>query len=198
MKKIAITGGIGSGKSTVLNLIKMQGFPIFSCDEIYKDVVKSIEYIQKIAETFPTVVKDGNIDKQILSSLIFNDASKRELLNQIAHPLIMKKLFDEMDLSNSDFVFAEVPLLFEGDFENLFDAVIVVKRDRKSRVSAVAARDHLAKIDVENRISVQFAYDTPDGMTRIKNCNAYVLENKDSINNLSNKLNVILQKIIRS
>ena len=68
MKKIAITGGIGSGKSTVIELIKDQGFPVFSCDEIYKEIIVSKEYIQKIQENFPTAVKNGLIDKQILST----------------------------------------------------------------------------------------------------------------------------------
>lgn len=195
MKKIAITGGIGSGKSTVLELIKDQGFPVFSCDEIYKEIIVSKEYIQKIQENFPTAVKNGLIDKQILSTLIFKDKTKRDMLNQIAHPLIMKRLFWKMDLSNDNLVFAEVPLLFEGNFENLFDAVIVVKRDLKSRINSVATRDNLTAIEVESRINAQFLYDSPEGQIRIKNSNAYVIDNNTSIQNLLVQLNNTINAI---
>jgi len=195
MKKIAITGGIGSGKSTVLELIKDQGFPVFSCDEIYKEIIVSKEYIQKIKENFPTAVKNGLIDKQILSALIFKDEKKRCMLNQIAHPLIMKRLFWKMDLSNYNLVFAEVPLLFEGNFENLFDAVIVVKRDLKSRINSVATRDNLTAIEVESRINAQFLYDSPKGQIRIKNSNAYVIDNNTSIQNLLVQLNNTINAI---
>lgn len=195
MKKIAITGGIGSGKSTVIELIKDQGFPVFSCDEIYKEIIVSKEYIQKIQEHFPTAVKNEKIDKQILSTLIFKDKTKRDMLNQIAHPLIMKRLFWKMDLSNDNLVFAEVPLLFEGNFENLFDAVIVVKRDLKSRINSVATRDNLTAIEVESRINAQFLYDSSEGQIRIKNSNAYVIDNNTSIQNLLVQLNNTINAI---
>ena len=194
-KKVAITGGIGSGKSTVSEIIKKSGYPVFSCDEIYKEIIVSKEYIQKIQENFPTAVKNGLIDKQILSTLIFKDKMKRDMLNQIAHPLIMKRLFEEMELTNENLAFAEVPLLFEGNFENLFDAVIVVKRDLKSRINSVATRDNLTAIEVESRINAQFLYDSPEGEFRIKNSNAYVIDNNTSIPNLSLQLNNIINAI---
>ena len=73
-KKIAITGGIGSGKSTVARIIKERGFPVFSCDEIYKDVIKSAEYIEKIAQIFPNAVKNNIIDRQTLAKIVFSDS----------------------------------------------------------------------------------------------------------------------------
>ena len=117
------------------------------------------------------------------------------MLNKIAHPLIMKRLFEEMELTNENLAFAEVPLLFEGNFENLFDAVIVVKRDLKSRINSVATRDNLTAIEVESRINAQFLYDSPEGEFRIKNSNAYVIDNNISIQNLLVQLNNTINAI---
>ena len=66
MKKVAITGGIGSGKSKVLSIIQNADYPVFSCDEIYKKVIVDEKYIKKIAEIFPTAVIDGKIDRKRL------------------------------------------------------------------------------------------------------------------------------------
>ena len=130
--KVAITGGIGSGKSTALSYLKELGYPVFSCDEIYKEVISSKEYIDKIKEFFPEAVTHGCIERKILSEIVFNDPEKRALLNGISHPLIMQKLYEQMDTSENELVFAEVPLLFEGGFENEFDHVIVILRKEET------------------------------------------------------------------
>ena len=63
-KSIAITGGIGSGKSTLAQIITDAGYPVYSCDEIYQEIIKSEEYIQKIQAAFPTAVRNDTIDKK--------------------------------------------------------------------------------------------------------------------------------------
>ena len=110
--KIAITGGIGSGKSTAIAHIKELGYPVFSSDEIYRDILRSKAYIQKIRSVFPEVVKEVEIDRKALASVVFSNDQAREQLNSIAHPMIMEKLLSEMNSTNSSLVFAEVPLLF--------------------------------------------------------------------------------------
>jgi dephospho-CoA kinase len=112
-KKIAITGGIGSGKSTVSNILKVKGYPVYSCDEIYAELVNSKIYIDEIKKVFPTAVKQGKIDKKCLAEIIFSDKQERTRLNEIAHPLIMQTLLARMNESDSQIVFAEVPLLLE-------------------------------------------------------------------------------------
>ena len=113
-KTIAITGGIGSGKSTVAKEISLLGFPVFSCDQIYREIMEDKAYIAQISSVFDGVVVEGKIDKNALSRLIFNDQTARNKLNSIAHPLIMSTLYARMQSCANDFVFAEVPLLFEG------------------------------------------------------------------------------------
>ena len=156
-KRIAITGGIGSGKSYVLQTLDKLGFATFSCDEIYKDVIKDAKYTQKIAEIFPVVVENGSINRKKLAEIVFNDEKCRKKLNDIAHPFIMSRLYALMDDTKSALKFAEVPLLFEGGFEKDFDGIIVVQRAENDRIQAVCARDGLTQKEVESRIKSQIA-----------------------------------------
>ena len=82
--KIAVTGGIGSGKSLALRYISQMGYPVFSCDEIYKEVIQSPAYIKQIALLFPNVIANGKIARDRLAKLIFEDSENREKINNIA------------------------------------------------------------------------------------------------------------------
>lgn len=177
-KKIAITGGIGSGKSLVLEILRQQGFLCFSCDEIYAELVKEPSYIQTIAGVFPGVVVNGVIDKKQLGVVVFHDNTAREKLNTVAHKEIMAKLYRLMEEANGELVFAEVPLLFEGNYENHFDEVIVVMRSKEERVSSVCTRDDLSKCEVEARISAQFDYENIGQKINQTKQPIHILQNK--------------------
>ncbi|MBQ8657640.1 MAG: dephospho-CoA kinase [Clostridia bacterium] len=157
--KIAITGGIGSGKSLVGEIIKEKGYPVFSCDEIYNELIKEKEYIEKLKRLFPITVKGGKIDKKALSDTVFSDDAALAKLNQLAHPMIMERLHKQMHNVDSQKVFAEVPLLFEGNYQSEFDKVIVVTRPLSDRIKAVCLRDGVSEREVENRMAKQYDYD---------------------------------------
>lgn len=163
VQKIAITGGIGSGKSCVLEEIKKHGYEGFSCDEIYKEVIRQKEYVEKIKDVFPSVVKNGKdgegIDRKELSRIVFQDEEALKQLNEIAHPLIMSALERKMNAAQGEYVFAEVPLLFEGNYQDIFDRVIVVLRDKKLRIEAIVRRDGVETREAELRIERQFDYE---------------------------------------
>ena len=190
--KVAITGGIGSGKSTVLFYLKELGYSVFSCDEIYKEVISSQEYIDKIKEFFPEAVTHGRVERKILSEIVFNDVEKRAVLNGIAHPLIMQKLYERMDNCKNELVFAEVPLLFEGGFENEFDHVMVITRKDEKRIASVQERDGISREKIEKRIQSQFDYSSKEGEARLKNCNAHIVENDGSTEILFSKLKELI------
>lgn len=161
--KIAITGGIGSGKSTVSNIIKNLGYTVVSTDEITAKLHADQNVLLKIKEIFPSAVtgeKQLFLDKNILSEEIFFDKEKLSRLNKLMHPLIMNNTFDILD--KYPVAFAEVPLLFESKLESMFDKVIVVKRDKNSRVSSVIKRSNLTENQVLSRINNQIDYDTFD------------------------------------
>lgn len=157
-QKIAVTGGIGSGKSTICEILKTHGYPVFSCDAIYGELQQTKDYIEKLQKAFPNVVKEGKIDKKILSAVVFENPDELKRLNAISHPLIMQELNRRMDNCSSRLVFAEVPLLFEGGYQNQFDRVIVVSRGEKARITSVIRRDGLTETDVKKRIKNQFDY----------------------------------------
>ena len=140
--RVAITGGIGSGKSTVSNIIKELGYVVFSADEVYKTMLLDGEF-------FSGVLKSVNVefkgDKQQalkeVSALVFKNKSALKALNDYTHPKIMQKLFELSDREKG-VVFNEVPLLFEGGYEKLYNKVIVILRNEKKRIESVAIFKH--------------------------------------------------------
>lgn len=156
---VAVTGGIGSGKSTVIGMIRKMGYPVFSADEISRTIYADPRIQEKIKRHFPECISEMGIDRAKLSGIVFSDKDRLEMLNSITHPAIMENLFLEMEKSTSVLVFAEVPLLFEEGYERRFDQVIVVLRDRESRIASVQVRDGLSKEEVVARIKNQFDYE---------------------------------------
>lgn len=187
-KRIAITGGLGSGKSTVLNCLRQKGYPVFSCDEIYAELCLTPRFLRGLDKLFPGCVKKGVLDRKTLSERVFSDESARKTLNAFSHPLVLEKLNEltkELPLS-----FAEVPLLFESGSETLFDGTIVVMRDKRARIEAVKIRNGLSEEEIARRMARQYDYDK----TPPKNC--FLLENNGSILELNSNLDEILAKIV--
>lgn len=155
-KKIAITGGIGSGKSAVSFLLRQKGFPVFSCDEIYLELCSEKHFLEQLNVLFPGSVIDGKMNRRMVSEQVFSDETALRRLNALSHPLIMERLLAHME--NHNISFAEVPLLFEGKLEQKFDNVIVVMREKSARIKAVKQRDGLTENEILSRMSRQFDY----------------------------------------
>ena len=168
--KIAITGGIGSGKSAVCRILKERGYPVFSCDEINRALLSEKSYLDGLCALFPACVKDGKLNKAALSALVFSDKEALKTLNAYAHPRISERLRRDMEGAEKT-CFAEVPLLFESGMTDLFDGIIVVLRNKEERIRAVVARDGLTAERAEARMKQQFDYDgtLPDGCLVIEN-----------------------------
>ncbi len=194
-KRIAVTGGIGSGKSTVLNWLREQGYPVFSCDQIYHEIMGSHSYVQKIEKSFPDCVTEGRIDRKKLAETIFSNSEKRKTLNDIAHPMIMERLNEKMQQSEGAYVFAEVPLLFEGSLEKSFDKIIVVLRERDARIASVMQRDGNDKKHVENQIAAQFDYDSEAGKKRLQAYEAICIANNGSEAELEKRLEKVIDRL---
>lgn len=193
-KKIALTGGIGSGKSTVLALLKKLGYPVFSCDEIYREITESQAYVKEIEALFPSCVEKGKINRKALAEIVFNDKERRKQLNALAHPLIMKTLIERMEREPS-FSFAEVPLLWEGNYQDLFDYILVVTREKGARIQAVIQRDSTTVEKVEGRIAAQVDYDTTDFLNKYDSSKIRFIENNASLQNLEKTIKNILISI---
>ncbi len=191
--KIAITGGIGSGKTALVNLIKKMGYAVFSCDEICGGLYKKRKVLKKIKSLFPTAIKGKlflKADKKEISRLTFADEKKNQSLKELLHPLIMESLIKNMD-KKEGLIFAEVPLLFEGGFEKDFDRVIVVKRDREKRIDGVNKRSNLTREETENIMLSQVDYDSLDLSPYI------VVENDGSLEDLKEKVVSMIKEILK-
>ncbi len=153
-KRIAITGGIGSGKSTFSEILKKKGYGVISADEIYAEICGETRYIGELSRLFPECVKGGILDRKALSARVFSDAAALAQLNSIAHPLIMDRLLSRM--KEKGILFAEIPLLFENGFERFFDDVVYIRRGIDERISSVMERDGMSEREVVARIRMQF------------------------------------------
>ncbi|HIZ03659.1 MAG TPA: dephospho-CoA kinase [Candidatus Borkfalkia avistercoris] len=186
----AVTGGIGSGKSTVMRFIAELGYPVLSADEAARNIYDEAEVLLQMRERFSDCFTDGAVDRNKVSSAVFKNRDRLNELNEITHPAIMKKIFSSAEREDGRFIFFEIPLLFEGGFEKLFDHVIVLMRDKKTRIAAVEARDGLSGAEVAARIKNQFNYEKnlSNGHT--------VIYNDGDIASLYNKVSEAVRKIV--
>lgn len=148
--KVAVTGGIGAGKSEFMRAVKELGIRTYSADEINAELLCDKGYIEKLSETFPLAVKDGKVDKVALREEVFSDEKKRKTLNALAHPEIRRKI-EEI---TGDAV-VEVPLLFESGMTDLFDRVIVVTAGEDARINRIVSTRNISKDLAKNIIKNQ-------------------------------------------
>lgn len=187
-KKIAITGGIGSGKTTVAKIIA-QKYPVISLDKVYSDLIQDKSFLSKICKEFGNVLtEDGHLDKKKLSHEVFSNEKKLERLNKLTHPEIYSEAFRRGD-SVDGLCFYEVPLLFESGGEKYFDGVIVVLRDLEQRIESVKLRDNLTELEVKKRLNSQTNYDNCDF------AKYYVIHNNRDLGYLNRQIDDILAKI---
>ena len=148
--KVAVTGGIGAGKSEFMRAVKELGIRTYSADEINAELLRNKRYIEKLSEAFPLAVKDGKVDKSVLREEVFSDEKKRKTLNALAHPEIRRQI-EEI---TGDAVI-EVPLLFESGMTDLFDRVIVVTAGEDVRINRIVSTRNISKDLAKNIIKNQ-------------------------------------------
>ena len=163
MKKIAITGGIGSGKSTVLDILKNHGYPVMSSDEIVNDLYKKRKIRKMLKELFPNAVTGIflKINRALIAKEIFSNPEKNKVLTDLITPLVIDEIIRRAEKLTKP-CFVEVPLLFECGYAECFDDVWVVVRDRKDRIESVKKRSNLTEDQVVSRMNSQVNYDTLD------------------------------------
>lgn len=161
-KLIALTGGIGSGKSTALNILKQAGFNTLSSDQIVSELYENIEIRKLLKELFPQAISGEkfDLDRKKIAEQTFSDKEKHLALTDLITPMVMAEIIKRT--SDDKLYFVEVPLLFECEFADLFDAVMVVTREKEQRIDSVIKRSNLTKEQVEARMLNQFDYDNSD------------------------------------
>ncbi|MBR2578395.1 MAG: dephospho-CoA kinase [Erysipelotrichaceae bacterium] len=153
--KIAITGSIGSGKSTVSAYIKDKGYHVFDCDAYNAFLLeKGHEGYRRVKETFPEAFEGSKLNKKTLAGIVFNDPGKKALLESILHPLIIEEMIKESKAH--DPFFAEVPLLFESGLEGLFDRSLLIVCDEDIALERLVLRG-MEKEEAQRRIRSQMS-----------------------------------------
>ncbi|MBI2377609.1 MAG: dephospho-CoA kinase [Deltaproteobacteria bacterium] len=159
---MGLTGGIGSGKSTVARLFAELGAAIVDADQLARDAVaKGTAGLRRIVERFgPAVLAgDGGLDRKALAAIVFNDPDARKDLEHITHPVVAALAAARIaELSSThDLVLYDVPLFFENDLARFFPEVIVVDAPEEVRIARIAARDGLDEPAIRARLEAQLS-----------------------------------------
>lgn len=154
---IGVTGGIASGKSHVCKIIRDNGYKVIDCDQIAKDFYHIGKPIyEAILNHYGRgyLLPDGNINRDKLGKLIFNDHLQRTILDNLTHPIIIEEMNRQIALSDG-LVFVEIPLLFESKLEHMFDRIICVYLDKKHQINRLMIRDNIDKQYAKRKIASQ-------------------------------------------
>lgn len=193
MKKvIAITGGIASGKSIFSNYIRKKGYKVLDADAITHSMYDKGIFNDSLVKAFGNaIIKNGSIDRAYLAEIIYNDMSKKKILDSIMHPLIyneMKRLIDE---SIEDIVFIDVALLFEAGFDKLADTIICIIADENIRAQRLSQRDNISIEYALKKIRSQITDNE-----RIERSDYVIEHNDNSFDDYYKKIDKVLQEVI--
>lgn len=195
---IGLTGGIGTGKSTVSQILKDRGFPVIDLDVISHEVIEFSSVVEKIVQNFGREVLDedeaGNctISREKLGKIIFANKEKRLALNSIMHPEILKvmhKKILECKLEKNKIIFVEVQLLFEVQWEKEFDYILLVAAKRDMQVRRVLERDKRSEEEAWNIINSQMSLDEK------REKSDFVIENDGNMDDLNKKVDKFLKSL---
>ncbi len=159
MLKVGLTGGIGSGKSTVAKTLKAKGIQIIDADKIAREVVAPGESaLLKITEYFgkEILLPDGSLNRSELKAKIFSDPTAKKRLEDILHPSIRQRILQRVDEAiDTPYVVADIPLLVENNYPDYFDRVVVVDCTEAQQIARVKARDELPEAQIKSIMKSQ-------------------------------------------
>lgn len=158
MLRVGLTGGIGSGKSTVADLFAALGVTVIDADDISRQLVKpGSAALQEIITHFGQAVltADGTLDRAALRERVFADPAERAQLEAILHPRVRKEMERQVLRANGAYVLLVIPLLFESGLRNLVDRVLVVDADVPSQIRRVQTRSGLREEEVRKILAAQ-------------------------------------------
>jgi len=157
MLVVALTGGIGSGKSTVGQIFAQLGAIVIDSDQLSRDVIErgSIGFNEVVAKFGDEILKNGEIDRQILATLVFKDPTKRSELEQITHPLIRKAFAKVISSASPDsIIINQIPLLVESNHDYKFDHIVTISASESIRTDRLIKRG-LTNEQIKQRLQAQ-------------------------------------------
>jgi dephospho-CoA kinase len=163
MLKVGLTGGIGSGKSTVSQVFINLGVPVFNSDLVARNIVNTnSKAIKKIKSAFGDYLYDsGELDRKALAAIVFTNPDALEQLNSIVHPLVGESFNKWCEKhASAPYIIKEAAILFESGAHQNLDRIITVYTKKEERIRRIMARDNVSAEDVEHRMNNQWTDET--------------------------------------
>lgn len=176
--KIVLTGGIGSGKTTVAKLFADLGTIIIDADQVARNCVeKNSPLLKKIQKKYgkEILTLQGELNRKSLREIIFNHPTDKKWLEDLLHPVILQEMTNQMQNAKSSYVIVVIPLYFETQSNISFDRILVVHTDLNERIKRIMKRDHCSEEMAKKIISQQF-----DEEKRLKRANEIILNHGNS------------------
>lgn len=197
MSKIyGLTGGIASGKSTVLKMFEERGFRVYDADTVAREVVipGSIGLQQIVAQFGNDMLQsDGTLNRKRLGAVVFSDPQQLQNLNNITRPLIkqrISKMITEVKASSSTTIsIFEIQLLFEGEYQDYFDGVISLYVRKQIQLQRLMRRNNLTKKVALERINSQMSMDEK------KRRADFVIDNSKDLTHLANEFDKLISQL---
>ena len=193
-RRIGLTGGIASGKSTITDYIrKHKKIPILDADHLSRELIKpnSIGY-KKILDYLGNQIIDKYssekaIDRKLLRKIIFEDKKSREWIQKLLHPLIKEKMIEECNqYKKNKIILLVVPLLFEARFEDICTEIWIVKCTEREQVRRLIKRDKISEEEAFKIIKLQYNFEAKTKLSDV------ILDNSDDTNQWINKLKELI------
>ena len=194
-RRIGLTGGIASGKSTITNYIrKHKNIPILDADNLSRELIKPNTYgYKKILEYFGNQIIDNKnnlektINRKLLRKIIFNNSKSKEWIEELLHPLIKERMIEECSqYENHQTILLVIPLLFEANFENICTEIWLVKSSSEVQKERLITRDKISEKEAYKIINFQIGFEEKRKISDI------ILDNSDDQNKWINTINELL------
>lgn len=178
MLKIGLTGGIGSGKTTVAQIFQVLGIPVYYADKEAKRLMTSNHQLKlELIKSFGAeIYENGKLKSALLASIVFTDSQKLNLLNSLVHPATLLDAKEWMEKQTTPYSIKEAALIFEAGASEKLDFIIGVSAPEHIRIKRVMERDGTSKEDVEKRLSNQL-----DENEKIKRCHFVVVNDEKEL-----------------
>ena len=191
-KIIGITGGIASGKSTVTNFLRKQGFQVVDADAVVHQLQKpGGRLFEALVQHFgqKIILENGELNRPLLASHIFSNPDEREWSKRTQGEIIREELATLRDqlVQTEAIFFMDIPLLFEQDYASWFNETWLVYVDRDIQVERLMKRDHLSKDESESRLAAQWPLD------KKKDLASHVLDNNGNLDQLLTQVRILLE-----
>lgn len=190
-KVIGLTGGIGTGKSTVSELLEIHGFKIVDADIASREAVKKgSEGLAQIKQVFgeEAILENGEMNRKYIGEIVFNDVKKRQALNQIVHPIVREIMEEKKEkyLNEGYNVIMDIPLLFENNLQDTVDETWLVYASESIQIDRLMERNDLTQEEAKARVYSQISIDKKQRMAD------HVIDNRGTLLELKQNVEQLL------